>query len=1065
MLSRMFIVNTRIFSQINTKISLNRRSSIHNTAMASEHEKRVKSYQERLRALKEFCDRQESKKGAEERPAPNLNKQKTVPLEHFTKLVKIPTPMRRLFNIKQHANQCLQARLLSTQNNSTLKNEDSSQRDNKELKQDDLFSSDIHIKVEDLSYTSRRGGLKKKKQNLEDNSIDKAELNKVSCQEENNSSKLQKFPFPKSVLNQYYQIVSEDLKNNSVKPITTYASNHKGQKVTWTCTYHLKWPTVAKISADHSTKKDASHTAAQKVLQLLLECGKMAPDGSPIIHTQDEIRKLQKQKRTKVELKAAEVDNMRNIINIFNDNMKHKVDSVDFVGSLDEFSKDFITEEQDCERKYKASPIFLGTAKYFAREKVSLPISAYKESFIQLLQNNNCVIVKGQPGCGKSSRVPQYVLESWIRQAQSGEEFCRIAVTQPRRIAAISLSERVASERTEEVGHIVGYQVRLKSKFQDKTGRVLYCTTGILLRHLQADPRLLRFSHVILDEAHERDVNTDLLMNLIRRALQQNSNLKLVVMSATIDTEAFSEYFNGAPIFSIPGFTHPVGVYYLDDLYCPKTLNMCNQEHPQVIHEEVVEVIKSIHREKPEGAILVFLPGWEDLSRVQRLLNAKSDMVVHLVHSKLKDSEQHNIFSRPPPGIRKVILATNIAETSITIDDVVYVVDSGIHKNKIFDVDKGIDVIDLKWISKASADQRAGRAGRCSPGEAVRLYSRKKYEELEDYTVPEILNSSLTKIVLDSKVYSSNMNACEFMETLITPPERTAVEKAVEELKELELLDEQERLTPLGRTLVDFQLEPRLAKAMVNGVIFRCATPIVDIITLFSSDSNIFGSLGLLGKEMVKKHKSQFCNSSDHLAMMRMYEKWLELVEENGYHEAERFCDKYNLVSHKLNFIKKLKDIHFEYLYKGLHQSMPVSDDYSDNDELVKAVLYSGTGTVLEHRNWDIVKNRLKTGVNVLVTRNNHKATITGESVNFKRNKFPTNFLVYITETRSNIRRTTTVRECSLIPSISVLLFNNGGLEIIQPDPNNPIDENDVIIGIKNTKLRFLCKKKPPKEL
>lgn len=239
----------------------------------------------------------------------------------------------------------------------------------------------------------------------------------------------------------------------------------------------------------------------------------------------------------------------------------------------------------------------------------------------------------------------------------------------------------------------MGYQVRLKTNFNSKTGRVLYCTTGILLRHLQSDLSLSNLTHVVLDEVHERDVNTDLLLNLIRTTLETNPKLKLIIMSATMDTSIFTDYFKSVGIIHIPGFTYPVQSYYLDDLESlklHKTAKMVEtSETPIVIHEEVFNVIKYIHKTKPEGAILCFLPGWEDITRLAKLIPTSTDMVVLRLHSRLQDNEQYNIFSKMPPGIRKVILSTNIAETSVTIDDVKYVIDTGIHKEKHFDNEQG----------------------------------------------------------------------------------------------------------------------------------------------------------------------------------------------------------------------------------------------------------------------------------------------------------------------------------------------------------------------------------------
>lgn len=207
--------------------------------------------------------------------------------------------------------------------------------------------------------------------------------------------------------------------------------------------------------------------------------------------------------------------------------------------------------------------------------------------------------------------------------------------------------------------------------------------------------------------------------------------------------------------------------------------------------------------------------------------------------------------------------------------------------------------LDNYWISKANAIQRRGRAGRCQPGECYHLYPRHRYESFSNHSLPEILRTSLTKIVLDSKVFSSNMNAVEFMSKLPCPPENNAIVCAVDELKELELLDDEENLTPLGKTLSSFQLEPKLSKAMVNAIIYKCVTPVIDIVTLFASDNELFSG-GLMDKEASKRVKAGFCDGSDHLAMMNLLEKWLECADGNNRFGMEEFSHKYNLIPHKM---------------------------------------------------------------------------------------------------------------------------------------------------------------------
>ncbi|KAG5875068.1 hypothetical protein JTB14_018020 [Gonioctena quinquepunctata] len=876
------------------------------------------------------------------------------------------------------------------------------------------------------------------------------------------------FPSPKNTLHSIFNLVAQETKNKSLNLSPSFRSVKEGKKPSvWICTYNIGWPKDVKFSARDTKKKLASDKAALAALSWLLKEKKITEQGAPIIYDEQDVKKISKN-TCPITIDNWTVERMKRIVDVYQNEIEPYIQNGELIKYSDVEDNDFDTntKENNILGTFKNQK-FLGLGKYLVNEELKLPISEYKEHIIQLLQSNQVLIIKGEPGCGKSTRVPQYVLEAWAKGDGLLGKPGKIAVTQPRRIAAISLSQRVAAEREESVGHIVGYQVRLNSQYRQETGRILYCTTGILLRHLQSDANLSTYTHVILDEAHERDVNTDLLINLLRSAIKSNSNLKLIVMSATIDTDMFSKYFAGAPVLEIPGFTYPVKQHFLDNSQhfdAHKTMKMCEGEVPSVIPEDVAQVLQYIHRNKPEGAILCFLPGWEEITKIQRLIPRQSDVAVYCLHSRLQDSDQWKIFSRPPPGVRKIILTTNIAETSVTVDDVVYVVDTGIHKEQRFDVPKGIKCIDNHWISKSSVTQRKGRAGRVQPGECFHLYPLSKYKSFSEYSLPEIMRVSLTKIVLDSKVLSNNMNALEFMQKLPTSPKETAIVGAVEELKELELLDKAENLTGLGRTLAEFQLEPELGKAMVNAVIFKCVSPIVDIITLFSSETELFVS-GLLDKEEARRIKRQFSEDSDHLAMMRLFERFLDIGQNGDSYELRQFCDGVSLVSHKMRTLEKLRKIHFDYLYNGLQRVVPISDEYSDNDELVKAVLFSGVGNILTHRNWEIVKRRLKSNTSVLVTRNNHKATITPESVNFKRKQYPSRHLLYINETRSNIRRTTVVRESSLMSDISVLLFSNGDLRIKEIDENAIDSEPQVELVLEGTNINFLCDRELAEEI
>ncbi|RZC34194.1 HA2, DEAD, Dicer dimer, and/or OB NTP bind domain containing protein, partial [Asbolus verrucosus] len=842
---------------------------------------------------------------------------------------------------------------------------------------------------------------------------------------------------PKNTLQQLYENISQKLNDAKLKPYPKYTMiKVNGEFKTWCCTYKLKWPCKLKeIEEVASSKREASKEAAFNTLLWLRNNEKITESGHPIItKVVSETKRLNIDSDTLLKIKAIIKEYQKGIIP---KTVKENLDDVRLLQS--------VSDEIKINRSLKQR--YFGRDQYLAKEKYPLPITAYKDQIIDLLKKSRVVIIKGQPGCGKSSYLPQYALETWVKTTKSHKDVFRIAVTQPRRIAAMSLAEHVSSERNEECGFIVGYQIRLKCNFNKSTGRILYCTTGILLRHLQSDPTLENFPCVILDEAHERDANTDLLMKLLRRSLILNPRLKLIIMSATIDTDLFKNYFNGAPVLVIDGFNYPVQAHFLDNLTnidLKKTKNMCRTPTPTVVHEDVVKVIMYIHRSKSDdGTILCFLPGWDDICRIQNLIPLTNDLMVLRLHSRLQDSDQWKIFWPSNPGVRKVILATNIAETSVTINDVVYVVDTGIHKESRFDDEQGIVCLDNQWISQANMIQRKGRAGRVQPGESFHLYTKSRYDSMSRYTDPEISKISLSKIVLDSKAFYGGGDAWEFMSNLPTPPKFTTVKKAVEELKDLELLNDGENLTALGKILAHFQLHPKLAKTLVNAIVFKCVTPVVDIVTIFSSEIDIFNN-ALSDKYLMRdlKSKTGFENS-DHLALMILFEYWLEFMEDHDEQMAVGFCFETNLNHSSLIMLKELRKIHFGYLHNGLHNSVQISDEYSDNNELVKAVLLSGLGTLFQLKNQ---QNKL-----LFITSNGHEATITSESVNYKKTKLPSDFLVYITEIRSVIRKTNVIRECSTISALALLLFSRQELTV------DKISNEELVLGLNGTTVKFLC--------
>lgn len=331
-----------------------------------------------------------------------------------------------------------------------------------------------------------------------------------------------------------------------------------------------------------------------------------------------------------------------------------------------------------------------------------------RSQILRELDENQALVIKGDTGCGKTTQVPQFIIDHMAKEGIASD--CSMIVTQPRRISAISLAQRVAFEREESVGDVIGYQVRLQQVLPKQQGAVLFCTTGILLKKLQGNLTLQGCSHVIVDEAHERNVDTDMLLVLLKRAMQKNSSLKVVVMSATINADLFQEYLNCNAV-EVPGRLYPVKMNFLNDII-DLGIPVYNQESseedgPAVDCQQITDLIQYINQNKPPGAILCFLPGWGHIQRVQQNLEfSRSNLNVIPLHSKIPWGNQSKIFDPPEEGVRKVILATDIAETGITVPDVVYVVDSACHKEIRWHEHRGLSSIDTHWVTKANINQR-----------------------------------------------------------------------------------------------------------------------------------------------------------------------------------------------------------------------------------------------------------------------------------------------------------------------------------------------------------------------
>ncbi|EEB05579.1 ATP-dependent RNA helicase Prp43 [Schizosaccharomyces japonicus yFS275] len=505
--------------------------------------------------------------------------------------------------------------------------------------------------------------------------------------------------------------------------------------------------------------------------------------------------------------------------------------------------------------------------KYFGILKVrrDLPVHQQRAEFLKLYQENQILVFVGETGSGKTTQIPQFVLYDELPHLVGKQ----VACTQPRRVAAMSVAKRVADEMDVRLGEEVGYNIR----FEDCTGPktlLRYMTDGMLLREAMTDPELSRYSCVILDEAHERTLATDILMGLVKKLALRRKDLKIIVMSATLDAQKFQKYFYDAPLLAVPGRTHPVEIYY-------------TQEPERDYLEAALRTVLQIHVEEGPGDILVFLTGEEEIEDACRKLSLECDELVregaagplnaYPLYGSLPPNLQQRIFEKAPADTkngygRKVVVSTNIAETSLTIDGIVYVVDPGFSKQKIYNPRIRVESLLISPISKASAQQRAGRAGRTRPGKCFRLYTEDAFrKELIEQSYPEILRSNLSSTVLElKKLGIDDLVHFDYMD----PPAPETMMRALEELNYLECLDDNGDLTPLGRKASEFPLDPHLAVMLIRSPEFFCSNEVLSI-TAMLSVPNVFVRPPAARKQADEMH-AQFAHpDGDHLTLLNVY--------------------------------------------------------------------------------------------------------------------------------------------------------------------------------------------------
>ncbi|KAL0908446.1 hypothetical protein M5K25_022941 [Dendrobium thyrsiflorum] len=548
----------------------------------------------------------------------------------------------------------------------------------------------------------------------------------------------------------------------------------------------------------------------------------------------------------------------------------------------------------------KTSNKSLNRKHWILQQRRSLPIASVERRLVDEVRKNDTIIIVGETGSGKTTQLPQYLFNAG---------FCRdgkvIGITQPRRVAAVTVAKRVAEECDAQLGQKVGYAIRFDDATSTST-RIKYMTDGLLLREALLDPILSRYSVIIIDEAHERTVHTDVLLGLLKKVqdarLKQHkldkpyinnvvkvdnechsSNmkfapLKLIIMSASLDAKGFSEYFCGAKAVYVQGRQYPVDILYT------------YQPEPDYVDATLITIFQ-IHLDDSPGDILAFLTGQEEIELVDMLVHERlkqlpersRNILTVPIYSSLPSEQQMNVFRPTPSNFRKVILATNIAETSVTIPGVKYVIDPGVVKSRYYNPVTGMESLIIMPISKAQALQRSGRAGREGPGKCFRLYPESEFWKLIDSTVPEIKRCSLSNVVLQLKALGFNdIIGFDFMDK----PSRSAIKQSLQELYLLGALTDDCKLSdPVGIQMARFPLDPIYSKALILSGEFRCLEEMLIVVAMLSVESIFYSPREKLEESVVIIYEMALLYSSPPVVFYcKARSAWKKFSSPDGDH-------------------------------------------------------------------------------------------------------------------------------------------------------------------------------------
>ncbi|XP_017025155.1 pre-mRNA-splicing factor ATP-dependent RNA helicase PRP16 [Drosophila kikkawai] len=551
--------------------------------------------------------------------------------------------------------------------------------------------------------------------------------------------------------------------------------------------------------------------------------------------------------------------------------------------------------------------------KSISEQRRFLPVFASRQELLNVIRENSVIIIVGETGSGKTTQLTQYLHEDGYSQRGM------IGCTQPRRVAAMSVAKRVSDEMDTQLGEDVGYAIRFEDCTSERTV-IKYMTDGILLRESLRDPDLDSYSAIIMDEAHERSLSTDVLFGLLREIVARRHDLKLIVTSATMDSTKFATFFGNVPTFTIPGRTFPVDVMF--------SKNTCED-----YVESAVKQALQVHLTPNEGDMLIFMPGQEDIEvtcevleeRLAEIENAP-ELSILPIYSQLPSDLQAKIFQKSSDGVRKCVVATNIAETSLTVDGIIYVIDSGYCKLKVYNPRIGMDALQIYPISQANANQRSGRAGRTGPGQAFRLYTQRQYkDELLALTVPEIQRTNLANTVLLLK----SLGVVDLLQFhFMDPPPQDNILNSLYQLWILGALDHTGALTTLGRQMAEFPLDPPQCQMLIVACRIHCSAEVLIIVSMLSVPSIFYRPKGREEEADGVREKFQV-PESDHLTYLNVYQQW----RQNNY--SSSWCNEHFI---HIKAMRKVREVRQQLKDIMTQQNIPVKSCGTDWDVVRKCI-------------------------------------------------------------------------------------------------------------------------------